>query len=202
VVSVRAAILKRGQEYCCKQCPLYRESLQVDLTRKHFGKLTAIERVGKAAQSKAIWLFQCDCGEAATLVADNVQSGNTQSCGCVGTASRVKHGKSQTLEYHRNAHRRWTERNPAKAIANALKRREDFRRRIPPWLTPEHWEQINAFYLEAAELTKRIGIPHCVDHIHPLRGKKCSGLHVPWNLQVITRDANLRKSARLPDDVC
>jgi 5-methylcytosine-specific restriction endonuclease McrA len=200
---IRAAFLKRGQEYCSKQCPIYhREKLLVDLTGKRFGKLTAIERIGQAKRSKAIWLFQCDCGEVATRVADNILHGGTQSCGCMGMASRIKHGKSQTLEYHRDAHRRWAKENPAKAIANSNKRRADFRLRIPPWLTSEHWEQINAFYLEAAELTKRTGIPHCVDHVHPLRGKKCSGLHVPWNLQVLTQAENLHKSARLLDDVC
>lgn len=201
--SVRAAFLKRGQEYCSKQCPIYhQEKLLIDLSGKRFGKLVAIDRVGKARKAKAIWLFECDCGQYATLVADNVKSGNTRSCGCVGIASRIKHGKSQTLEYHREAHRRWSKENPAKVIANANKRREDFRLRIPPWLTPEHWEQINAVYLEAAEVTRRTGIPHCVDHYYPLRGKTCSGLHVPWNLQVITRSENLHKSARLPDDVC
>ena len=76
--------------------------------------------------------------------------------------------------------------NPAKALANAKKRRKDFRHRMPKWLTNEHWKQINAFYLEASRLTRETGIPHCVDHKHPLRGKTVSGLHVPWNLQVMT----------------
>jgi hypothetical protein len=199
---IRASFLKRGQEYCSKQCPIYRESLQVDLSGKRFGKLTAIERVGQAKRGKAIWLFRCECGEDAIRVASGVLAGDIQSCGCLGIASRLKHGNSKTLEYHRNAHRRWSKDNPAKVIANANKRRADFRLRIPAWLTQEHWEEINVVYLKAAELTKRTGIPHCVDHIYPLRGKTSSGLHVPWNLQVLTQSENLHKSARLPDDVC
>lgn len=202
VVSVRAAFLKRGQRFCSKQCPHYREQLQVDITGQRFGKLVALGRTGMAGAGKAIWHFQCDCGGERKLLSDNVTSGNTQSCGCVGIASRITHGKSQTLEYHREAHRRWSKDNPAKVIANANKRRADFRQRIPPWLTDEHWAQINAFYLEAAERTTQTGILHCVDHKHPLRGKTASGLHVPWNLQVMTQQDNLRKSARLLDDVC
>lgn len=33
-----------------------------------------------------------------------------------------------------------------------------------------------------------------MDHIYPLQGPNYSGLHVPWNLQYLDRDANIRKS--------
>jgi hypothetical protein len=201
--SIRVGNLRRGQRFCTKQCPLYQATIRIDILGQRFGGLVAIERLRMAPNSgKAVWQFRCDCGVLAELTADNAISGNTTSCGCIGKASRIKHGKSQTREYHRDANRRWAAQNPAKVIANANKRRADFERRIPPWLTAEHWEQINAFYLEAARLTKETGIPHCVDHKHPLRGKLISGLHVPWNLQVMTQAENLRKSARLIDDIC
>lgn len=68
--------------------------------------------------------------------------------------------------------------------------------RVPPWLTREHAAQMAAMYQGAAELSASTGIKHHVDHIVPLQGKLVCGLHVPWNLQVITAEANMRKGNR------
>lgn len=201
-VSVRALFLRKGQRFCSKQCPLYAEPMRVDISGRRFGKLTAARYVRSTPSGKSVWLFQCDCGNAPELVHDNVCNGHTTSCGCYGEVSRVKHGKSQTREYHRNARREWAKRNPAKVIANAMQRKKSLRQRIPPWLTDEHWDAINAFYVEAKRLTEETGVPHHVDHKYPLRGKTVSGLHVPWNLQIMTAEDNLHKANRLFDEVC
>ena len=49
-------------------------------------------------------------------------------------------------------------------------------------------------------MTKTTGEQYVVDHIFPLRSPIASGLHVPWNLRVVTRAANLTKSNKRPDD--
>ena len=201
-VTVRGAFL-RWQRFCSKQCRLYREDLRDDISGLRFGKLTAVALIRASGKyGKTIWSFRCDCGCEIKLSKTNVMTGHTQSCGCLGDASRVKHGKSKTLEYHRAAHKEWAKRNPAKVIANALQRTTALRLRIPLWLTEEHWDAINAFYLEARRRTEETGIIHHVDHKYPLRGKTVSGLHVPWNLQVLTAKANLSKANRLTDEVC
>ena len=202
-VTVRSAFLKRGQQYCSKQCPLYRDQKRIDLHGKMFGWLTAVSFVrSESISRKAIWLFECKCGRRVERQADNVVSGNSKSCGCYGIESRVKHGMSQTLAYHREAHKAWALRNPAKVIANANKRRSDFDLRIPSWLTSDDWQRMDAVYREAQSLSKTTGVDHHVDHIFPLRGKTVSGLHVPTNLRAIPWHENLQKSCRFPDDVC
>jgi 5-methylcytosine-specific restriction endonuclease McrA len=54
-------------------------------------------------------------------------------------------------------------------------------------------------YLEAQRLTKLTGERYVVDHIIPLRSDIVCGLHVPWNLRVMTQEENLKKSNKLLD---
>lgn len=64
----------------------------------------------------------------------------------------------------------------------------------PKWLTKQQQSQITAIYAEAAIKTASTGFAHQVDHIVPLRSKIVCGLHVPWNLQILTAKNNREKS--------
>jgi hypothetical protein len=96
----------------------------------------------------------------------------------------------------KDAHRRRMRSVTAERNARKLKA-------TPPWLTDQHRAQIDAIYEEARRITEETGIKHEVDHIVPLKavnpftGKRnACGLHVPWNLQILTRQANASKLNR------
>lgn len=91
----------------------------------------------------------------------------------------------------------WKSRFPDLAAAYSRRRLSNVERATPPWLSPDQRREIRALYLKARQLTKDTGIPHEVDHIEPVQGRTSCGLHVPWNMRVITKDENRRKSNTL-----
>ena len=62
-------------------------------------------------------------------------------------------------------------------------------RATPPWMTWEMREEIAATFDDAASR----GTAHHVDHIIPLNHPAVCGWNVPWNLQVLSAQDNLRK---------
>lgn len=54
-----------------------------DVSGVKFGKLTAVEIVGKAKNQANIWSCKCDCGNTVEIPIGNLTSGNSTSCGCV-----------------------------------------------------------------------------------------------------------------------
>jgi hypothetical protein len=108
----------------------------------------------------------------------------------------------------------WSKRNPEKRAEinrrnrkkkpetryalNAIRRSRKIQA-CPKWVTKEDHERIKETYKKAISLSKTTGIKFEVDHIIPLQGEIVCGLHVPWNLQVIPKSENIKKSNKLVD---
>ena len=91
-------------------------------------------------------------------------------------------------------YRDWASKNKDKVNAKWMKREASKKHRTPSWLTDDELWMIEQVYDIAAKRTKMLGIDFHVDHIVPLQGKTVSGLHVPWNLQVLPAKQNRQKS--------
>lgn len=79
-------------------------------------------------------------------------------------------------------------------------RRAAHTKATPKWLTAIQKAQIAEFYEISKAKSVQTGIKQHVDHIVPLRGKIATGLHVPWNMQVLTGVENNKKFNSLPKD--
>lgn len=90
-------------------------------------------------------------------------------------------------------------RHPATGVAQLAKRRATLKNAMPKWLTIEQKQEIKQFYIDAKELQwlSDPTDPLEVDHIVPLQGEIVSGLHVPWNLQILPKSTNVKKSNKV-----
>lgn len=91
----------------------------------------------------------------------------------------------------------WSKDNLDRRRFSGAKRRASKLNATPSWLTENDWMEIRRYYKVASFLTEKTGVKYCVDHIHPLQGENVCGLHVPWNLQVLTDAENTSKGNKL-----
>ena len=95
-------------------------------------------------------------------------------------------------------YKKWYVKNGHKINAKYAKRRSDKMSATPPWFDKNMKYKVDELYNLARGLQKYTGKDHHVDHIHPLVGENFCGLHVPWNLQVLSAAENTRKSNMPP----
>lgn len=109
----------------------------------------------------------------------------------------IARASARPVEEKRLYRSKYDANNPEQRLARTSIRRRRFRSATPPWLTKEQKTAMKQLYIEAQRLTKLTGERYVVDHIVPLINEEVCGLHVPWNLRVITQDENLVKSNKL-----
>lgn len=114
---------------------------------------------------------------------------------------RVKKSAAEWLSRNREKHNRrcsaFKKANSYLYASYKAKYRAKVVAATPPWLSKQHRSIIVLFYKAAAELAKIDNRLYEVDHVVPISGSEVCGLHVPWNLQVLSKSDNRRKSNRL-----
>jgi hypothetical protein len=107
-------------------------------------------------------------------------------------AQRSSEWQKRNPEYLKNHYKA----NKERYVAARAKRRAAQESATPAWLTAIDKAMIQEMYDVSEARFIQTGIKHHVDHIVPINGKNVAGMHVPWNLQVITAHENLSKGWR------
>lgn len=119
--------------------------------------------------------------------------------------------KPQCLECMAQMRKEWGKANPDKIKENnssSNKRASDAHRRgqqvSASILRGDEWNDfvIEEMYDLRKTRSKETNLDWHVDHIVPLQGRKVSGFHVWYNLQVIPAVINLSKNNKFEDIVC
>lgn len=80
----------------------------MDLKGMTFGRITVIRLNGRTRWGQAVWLCRCNCGSVKSIVARNLTSGDTHSCGCLGrekSAERARRRVRPIIHGHAKKHR-------------------------------------------------------------------------------------------------
>lgn len=80
MISVLGKSLRDGKTVSCG-CAASKRAKEInfiDITGQKFGKLTALQYLGRSR-----WLCKCECGEETIAVANDLRRGQTISCGCI-----------------------------------------------------------------------------------------------------------------------
>lgn len=118
--------------------------------------------------------------------------GRSSWCKSCHSKSVVTYQKANRSKANYN-NKKWKKRNP-EAVKNRRKYDKALRRARLANAKPQ-WVD-NKILIE---IYKNCPEGHHVDHIIPLKNEQVCGLHVPWNLQYLPAEDNIKKSNKLFD---
>ena len=72
----------------------------INQTGKRFGRLVVQQHLGRNKNLKQIWQCVCDCGNKAVVTTQELNKGDTSSCGCYLKERITKHGGSLKSSYN------------------------------------------------------------------------------------------------------
>lgn len=168
---------RRVANYCCVQC-------EAEKSARYYRESTE-----KALAAQKKWRDK-----------NKVQLANRQKRYRTENAEKIAESLRQWREVNKDrvadTKKQWVENNRGKKNASLSKRHAAKLNRSPIWLSEDDLWVIEEAYNLAKIRQQATGIVWHVDHIVPLQGKSVSGLHVPWNLQVIPAVENMSKGNR------
>lgn len=135
---------------------------------------------GKDFRLKAGGAYKSQCKACANARAKSWQNAN------------YERAVANTMRWREENYARWRKSNDA----SSKRRMAALKAQTPPWADLAKIEEVYA----AARALREAGHDAEVDHIVALQGVDASGLHVHWNLQIVTRKQNLQKRNRSNHD--
>lgn len=109
-------------------------------------------------------------------------------------SQKVANWRKHNSDKYRKSLQNYYAENRSKLANKTANYRSKKLQRTPSWLTDSDKWMIEEAYELAALRTRITGIAWHVDHVIPLQGETVSGLHTPYNLQVIVGKINQSKS--------
>ena len=155
---------------------------------------SSTHKSGYASWCKACESERCKAKNTANRNARLVKAKAWRDANKAKQEASIQAWRKNNPERTASMYRDWAERNRDKVNAKWMKREASKKHRTPSWLTEDELWMIEQAYDIATKRTAMLGMSFHVDHIVPLQGKTVSGLHVPWNLQVLSAKLNRQKS--------
>lgn len=125
-----------------------------------------------------------------------------KSCALKQSLNRFYEKRTELQDYQREYARRNREKlnqNPEHRIRGSVYSKRT-KEATPKWLSKTDKKLISNMYKLAQKLKEEGSVSFEVDHIVPLNSSFVCGLHVPWNLQLLTAEENNRKTNSIQND--
>lgn len=151
----------------------------VDLAGKTFGRWRVIGLDTRKNSSCRYWMCVCACGTRRPVASQSLLQQRSISCGC------YQREIAPELALHMSKKRR-SNKTLLECSRTALTKSLRYARQkdaTPPWVSRK----------ELRRIYENCPTGYHVDHIHPIKHPQLCGLHVPWNLQYLPAEDNLRK---------
>ena len=150
--------------------PLSISKTLIDLTNQNFGNLTALKRIeGKKGN---VWLCKCKCGNEVFVKSNDLRSGHTQSCGCIGRSLGNAKINELLIQNHINFKREVSFQD----LKDQKKLRFDFGIydnqgnliKLIEFDGRQHYDQSSIWHTEKLKLHDQMKTQYCKNHHIPL----------------------------------